>query len=205
MITTNAEFYFEQDINGDEILKHLEKVARICYKSENKISDATAKEFVKRLITSEHETMIEHYSITVRIVCDRGVSHEIVRHRIASYAQESTVNCNYSKEKFRNSITVIKPIFWEDGSECMRVWETAMCEAEKAYMKLIELGAEPKHARSVLPNSLKTELLVTMNLRGWRNFFKQRTSESNHPQMLELTIPLLAAFKEKIPVVFDDL
>jgi len=152
-----------------------------------------------------HESVIEHEKVTVRVICDRGISHEIVRHRIASYTQESTRFCNYSKGRFGNEITVIKPCFWDDGSKEYKIWRDAMENAERAYMELIKLGAKPEEARSVLPNSLKTEIVITMNLREWRHFFKLRTSKRAHPQMREVATSLLQAFKERIPVIFDDI
>src|SRR3990170_5988159 len=191
------------------ILKRLELVGRTCYKSEDKITDDSCIEFVKKIISSGHETVIEHEKITVRVICDRGVTHEIVRHRIASYSQESTRYCNYSKDKFGNEITVIEPCFWNSGGEPdnskRAIWEESMRSAEKAYFKLIELGASPQEARSVLPNSLKTEIVMTMNLREWRHFFKLRTAETAHPQMREIARPLLDEFKKQIPVIFDDI
>lgn len=205
MLKVAPGFQFETEIDGMEILKQIERIGRTCYKSEDRITDDSAVKFVKMLVDNGHEAMIEHAYVSVRIICDRGVSHEIVRHRMASYAQESTRYCNYSKDKFGNEITVIEPNFWADKPECKEVWEKAMKQAEEAYMKLIELGATPQEARSVLPNSLKTEIVVTMNLREWRHFFKLRTDKTAHPQIREIAVPLLKAFKEKIPVVFDDI
>jgi thymidylate synthase (FAD) len=156
-----------------------------------------------------HESVIEHEKITVRIICDRGVTHEIVRHRIASYSQESTRYCNYSDNKFGKEITVIEPCFWDKDSKKDKIkydtWKEALIKAEEAYLKLIELGATPQEARSVLPNSLKTEIVVTMNIREWRHFFKLRTSKAAHPQMQEIARPILDEFKKLIPILFDDI
>lgn len=200
-------FVIEDEINGIDILKKIEKSGRTCYKSEEKITKDSAKEFIRKIIASGHESVIEHEKVTVRLICDRGVTHEIVRHRIASYSQESTRYCNYSKDKFRNEITVIEPFFWKTdiNKEKYAVWKKSMEDAEKAYFKLLELGASPQEARSVLPNSLKTEIVITMNLREWRHFFKLRTSPAAHPQMRESTKPLLDEFKKRIPVIFDDI
>jgi len=199
----------EERIDGDALLQKIEKAGRTCYKSEEKITTDSAKAFVKKIISSGHETVIEHEKVTVRVICDRGVTHEIVRHRIASYSQESTRYCNYSKDKFGSEITVIEPCFWNSGGEPdnskRAIWEESMRSAEKAYFKLIELGASPQEARSVLPNSLKTEIVMTMNLREWRHFFKLRTAETAHPQMREIARPLLDEFKKQIPVIFDDI
>lgn len=200
-------------INRKEILKTLETAGRTCYKSEDKITEDSASKFVKTLIKSGHEAMIEHYNMTIKFVCDRGVSHEIVRHRVASYAQESTRYCNYSKDKFGNEITVIKPFFFnneqEDGigyTDMRYFYWKESCEwAEEYYFKLLELGATPQEARSVLPNSLKTEIVVTMNLRELRHFLRLRTAKAAHPQMREITIPLLNELREELPEVFGDI
>lgn len=204
-----ASFIIEDSFDGNAIINKIEKAGRICYKSEEKITADSAKIFLKKLIETGHESVIEHEKITVRVICDRGITHEIVRHRMASYSQESTRYCNYSKSKFGNEITVIEPCFWKSGSaEDMRkyeVWKRLMEESEKTYIKLIELGATPQEARSVLPNSLKTEIVMTMNLREWRHFFKLRTSNAAHPQMREIARPLLDEFKKQIPVIFDDI
>ena len=202
-------FEIEDRIDGMETLKKIEKAGRTCYKSEERITDDSCKAFVKRLIESGHHSVLEHEKVTVRVICDRGVSHEIVRHRIASYSQESTRYCNYSKGKFGSEITVIEPCFWNtDSKEDRRkreIWENTMRLIEKAYMELISLGASAQEARSILPNSLKTEIVMTMNLREWRHFFNLRTSRAAHPQMREIAIPLLEEFKRRIPVVFDDI
>jgi thymidylate synthase (FAD) len=205
----SPHFIIETPIDGEYILKQIEKAGRTAYKTEYKITTDSAKKFVKKILDMGHESVIEHYNITVRVICDRGVTHEIVRHRIASYTQESTRYCNYSKGKFGEEITVIKPCFWNSGVEKDKkkygVWEKAMMAAEKDYLELIKLGASPQEARSVLPNSLKTEIVMTMNLREWRHFFKQRTSNAAHPQMREIACPLLDEFKRQLPVIFDDI
>ena len=191
--------------DGNQILKNIEKFVRICYKSENYITDESSLSFINKIVKSGHESVIEHEKVTAKIICDRGVSHEIVRHRIASYSQESTRYCNYSNNKFGNELTFIKPFFWEDDIEKYDIWLSAMQAAEVKYLELISLGAKPEEARSVLPNSVKTEIVVTMNLREWRHFFKLRTSLRAHPQMRQIAIPLLDEFRSKIPVVFDDI
>lgn len=192
---------------GIDELKHIEKIGRVCYKSEDKITEdgESAKKFVKMLIDRGHEAMIEHSSLSVKFIVDRGVSHELVRHRIASFAQESTRYCNYSKDRFGNEITVIEPCFFEKGSDKYVDWKSAMMIAESHYFELIEKGATPQEARTVLPNSLKTEITMTANYREWRNFFKLRTAQAAHPQMREVTVPLLNELKTLIPVIFDDI
>jgi len=202
-------------INGEEILQTLEKVARTCYKSEDKITNESARKLVKDLISRGHAAMIEFFDITVKFVCDRGVSHELVRHRLADFAQESTRYCDYSKDKFDKQITFIIPCWFEkyenlgykqqDPPEDFDIWHNQMEESERAYNELIKFGWQPQQARSVLPNSLKTEINMKMNLRSWRNFFKLRTAIAAHPQMRELTRPLLDELKSKIPIIFDDI
>lgn len=189
--------------NGIEILKAIEIAGRTCYKSEDKISEESAPNFVSMLITRGHEAMIEHQSISIRFICDRGVSHEIVRHRIAAYAQESTRYCNYAKDKFGSEITVIEP---PELNERQRAhWYNACRAAETLYFCMLDDGCSPQIARSVLPNSLKTEIVVTMNLREWRHFFKLRTAKAAHPQMREVAIMALDSMKTLIPVVFEDI
>ena len=192
---------------GMQELQHIEKIARVCYKSENLITEdgESAKKMVKMLINRDHTAMIEHSMLSVKFIVDRGVSHEIVRHRISSFAQESTRYCNYSKDKFGNELTFIKPCFWEKGSLEYQKWEQAMQMIEDTYNEMIAMGAKPQEARSILPNSLKTELIVTMDLREWRHFFRLRTAERAHPQMREVVGMLLEEMKGKIDVLFDDL
>ena len=179
-------------LNGEEILKKIERVARVCYKSEDKIGEGTAEKMVKALVKSKHEAMLEHFSFSVKFIVDRGVSHELVRHRVASFAQESTRYCNYGHEGV---------LEWRNWEEAVRV-----CECQ--YLKLLEDGWKPQEARAVLPNSLKTEVVMTANLREWRHFFNLRACGATgkpHPQMLEVAVPLLKEIKSLIPVVFDDL
>lgn len=191
--------------DGREVLRHLELCGRVCYKSEGAISEGSDERLIRYMLSRGHESPIEHFSVSVRIICDRGVSHEWVRHRLASYSQESTRYCNYAQDKFGGELTFIKPYFAEPGSALYSAWEKAMLEAERAYFELIGLGAKPEDARSVLPNSLKTEFICTMNLREWRHFFSLRCAPSAHPAMRELAVPLLAEFKRMIPAVFEEL
>ena len=196
------------DFDGQKILEKIEQIARTCYKSEGKIQEGSAAKMVASLIKSGHEAMLEHASVTVKFVVDRGISHELVRHRLASFAQESTRYCNYSKDDFGSEITFIIPEYLEYKSEGWNIWKESMKQTEDAYFKMLDFGLSPQQARAVLPNSLKTEVVMTANLREWRHFFKLRalgTTGKPHPQMLEVTVPLLEDFKQMIPVVFDDL
>jgi len=205
MRTIEPSFEFMNTIDSKQILEYIERAGRICYKSEDMITHNSSREFIQKILQSGHESVIEHEKITVKIICDRGVSHEIVRHRIASYSQESTRYCNYSKDKFGNELTLIRPFFWNKDPEKYVIWQETMQTIENNYNKLISMGAQPEEARSILPNSLKTEIVVTMNLREWRHFFKLRTSARAHPQMREITIPMLKRFKEEISIIFDDI
>jgi len=194
-------------------LQRIEEAGRTCYKSESRITKDSAEKFVRMILKRGHESVLEHAVASMRFICDRGVTHELVRHRIASYSQESTRYCNYSGK----DIEFIKPIFWSDemreGSEHgltyindkYAFWEAAMEDSEKAYNYLIEQGATPQEARSVLPNSLKTEIVVTMNFREWRHFFKLRCAKTAHPQMQEVANMALEIFKKEVPVIVEDI
>lgn len=210
-------YRIEDEVNGDEILKKLERASRTCYKSENKINADSAKRLISMIISKGHESCLEHEKLTIRMVTDRGVTHEIVRHRIASYSQESTRYCNYGNAK---EITVVLPsVFYDIHEKYSKVehsltdsiswryfyWLSACEKAEDSYLKMIEAGAAPQEARSVLPNSLKTEIVVTMNFRELRHFLRLRTSKAAHPDMRALVIPLFKELKEKIPIIFDDI
>lgn len=205
MRVIKAGFHILSSVDGQKILKSIEEAGRVCYKSEDKITENSAQKFVAGIIKRDHEAVLEHEAIRVKFIVDRGVSHEIVRHRLAAYCQESTRYCNYSKGQFGEEITVIKPCFWDEDSDLMRDWESAMRIAENHYLALLHRGASPQEARSVLPNSLKTEVVMTANLREWRHFFKLRTAPAAHPQMREVAIALLKEFQKLVPVVFDDI
>lgn len=201
----NASYEILTPITGEE-LKAIERAGRTCYKSEKNITEDSAKEFVKKLIKNDHEAMLEHSSLCVKFICDRGVSHELVRHRLASFAQESTRYCNYGKD---GELTFIKPCFFDDlRGDDYELWRTAISVAEDVYLTMIRNGCTPQEARSVLPNSIKTEVIMTANYREWRHFFNLRAARATgpaHPQMEELTVPLLNEIATKIPVVFDDI
>lgn len=194
--------------SGVKELQQIERVARVCYKSEDKIvpDGSSAKKLVGFLVKQGHEAMLEHSQLSVLFTCDRGVANELTRHRIASFAQESTRYCNYSKDKFGSEIQVIMPTFIKNADEPTRIaWTESMYAIEKQYMQLLEHGFRPEQARCVLPLCLKTEIVVTANLREWRNIFKLRTPVAAHPQMRELMCPLLKELQKKIPVIFDDI
>lgn len=205
MKIVNASVEIMSPIDSQQILHNLELVGRTCYKSEHLMSESTAEGFVRRLIARGHEAILEHQSIQVRFICDRGVSHEIVRHRMASYAQESTRYCNYQNDQFGGEVTVIRPCFLEKDTSAWREWEWTMHRAECAYFTLLDIGLTPQEARTVLPNSLKTEVVMTANLREWRHFLRLRTAKAAHPQMREVAVMLLNQLKEQLPVIFEDI
>ena len=206
IIKPSVEILFPE--TGEGFLHAIERAGRVCYKSEEKMGPGTDVEFVKKMLHLGHHAMIEHApSISMKFICDRGVSHEIVRHRLFSFAQESTRYCNYSNEKHGEEITVIEPCFWdyrEDyPSGIYDIWRCAMGAAEATYFMLLEKGATPQEARSVLPNSLKTEIIVTGNARQWRHFFMLRTAKEAHPQMQEVAKMALEQIQRRIPIIFD--
>lgn len=219
MISIKASYEILTQIDGVKELQHIERIGRVCYKSEDKITEdgESARKFVKMLIKNGHEAMIEHSSLSVKFTVDRGVSHELVRHRIASFAQESTRYCNYSNDKFSNECTFIdlgpgifldtkmRNMTAEQIEAILSEWENACEDAERHYLKILELGATPQIARSVLPNSTKTEITITANFREWRNFFKLRIPKTAHPQMREVTMPLLKELQVMLPDVFGDI
>ena len=168
------------------------------------MGDTFNPRFLQSILSRGHESVIEHEKVTVLFVVDRGISHEIVRHRICSYSQESTRYCNYSQDKFGREITLIEPFFLQ-GQERYALWQQACQAAEDCYIKMLDKGCSPQEARSVLPNSLKTELAVTFNMREWRHFFQLRCAVPAHPQMRQVAIPLLLLFQEKSPVLFNDI
>lgn len=217
----NASYEILTPIRDDE-LKGIERAGRTCYKSEAKITEESAQKFVKQLIDRGHLAMLEHSFLSVKFVCDRGVSHELVRHRLASFAQESTRYCNYSQDRFGRELTFVWPCFFGEMPETEEDWDRilytekgpvadwyrAISHAESHYFSLLDWGCTPQEARSVLPNSIKTEVVMTANYREWRHFFSLRAARATgpaHPQMEELAIPLLMEVSDKIPEVFDDI
>ncbi len=215
MILVKPSFQILTSINGNCILMALEAAGRTCYKSENRITPGSAINFIEAIIARGHESVLEHESISVRIICDRGVSHEIVRHRLCAFSQESTRYCNYS-----GGVTFVIPPWldiepgeYDSIIDCTDIQKDEVkyffmysCQqAEMVYRELLHAGQTPQQARSVLPNSLKTEIVMTANLREWRHIFKLRTAKSAHPQMREIMVPLLEEMKAQLPIIFDDI
>jgi len=184
------------NIDELDILTKLELSGRTAYKSEDKITKGSAEKFIRGIIKSGHESVLEHVNITVKFVCDRGVTHELVRHRIASYTQESTRYCNYSKK----GVTFIRPPWGFDEVD-LKFLETV----EAQYNHKIRAGQTPQQARAYLPNCLKTEIVTTMNIREYRHLLKLRCSRDAHPQMRQLMFMLLEEFHSRLPVIFGDI
>lgn len=203
IVAPSAEIVAMED--GADLLRRIEAAGRTCYKSEDRITPDSAAAFVERILKSGHHSVLEHASCTVRFVCDRGVSHELVRHRLASYSQESTRYANYSKERFGGEIAVIRPPFWPEDSPEFALWREAMLAAERAYLALTGRGVPAQEARSVLPTCLKTEVVVTANIREWRHIFSLRCAPAAHPQIRGIMLPLLAEMHARVPVLFADL
>jgi len=185
----------------EEILQKIEAAGRTCYKSEGRATPESAAKFVEGLVARGHLSVLEHVSLTVRLVCDRGISHELVRHRIASYSQESTRYCNYGKA---DEISVILPgDVPEDYTDpTFTWWRDSVQSSERSYLALLKLGKSPQVARSVLPTCLKTEVVMTANLREWRLIMEQRTVDAAHPDMCRLMRPLLRELRRSLPEVF---
>jgi thymidylate synthase (FAD) len=183
-----------------EPLKNIERAGRTCYKSEDKITDDSAVKFCNMIYQRGHESVVEHACASFKIICDRGVSHEIVRHRIASYSQESTRYCNYSKDKFGSEISVIEP---PDLTPYQReLWKGAMAVIENVYLGMITDKVSPQIARSVLPNCLKTELVMTANFREWQHFIKLRTDPAAHPQIRPIAEAIRVELEKHVPSIF---
>ena len=181
-----------------DLLQDIERIGRVCYKSEHRITSSSAAPFVRSIIERGHESVLEHISITVRFVTDRAIANELVRHRIAAYSQESTRYCNY-----KDKIEFIYPKNVSDGQ--LQLIMQACAYAEATYQALIANGATPEIARDVLPLCTKTELIATYNLREWRHILRLRTDKAAHPKMRELMQTLLQFFQGLVPIIFDDI
>lgn len=214
-VTFSRTWLLTPEFIVDEAYKMIEQAARTCYKSEGAICEGSAEKMVRKLLSLNHGAMLEHADLSMRIVCDRGVSHEIVRHRIASYAQESTRYCNYGSDKFGNEVTYVNilPGLEIEGritdsaalEAILQEWRVACEDAERHYLRMLQLGCSPQMARSVLNNSTKTEIVVKMNLREWRHFLSLRNSPAAHPQMREIAGQVMSIFKDRLPVIVADL
>lgn len=205
IIEPNVEIL--SNINGNEILKHLELCARNCYKSENNITEDTtsAIKMINKLIELDHTAMLEHFNITIKLLCDVGTYKDLTRHRHCSFAIESTRYCNYSKGKFGNEISVIKPCNMDENSGIYHTWLKAMNDMERAYMQMAEIGATPDQLRMILPHSTAASVILTANIREFRHIFQLRCAKQAHPSVRQIMLLTLNEFHNKIPVLFDDL
>jgi thymidylate synthase (FAD) len=203
IVEPSVEVIFWAPEDSGTLEEGIEKAARTCYKSEGKIGEGTADKLIRKLRKSGHHAMLEFGYIMARIIADRGLSHELVRHRLASFAQESTRYCNYNSERFDSEISVIEPpgLTWQQRDE----WHIAMDDAERHYMTLMKIGAKPQIARSVLPIGLKTEIVIGANPREWRHIFKMRCDKHAHPIIRSIMIEILLQCRDKYPAIFDDL
>ena len=188
------------DIDHHKILGNIERAGRTCYQSADKITPDSSEAFAKKLLTMGHHSVIEHESVSVKFITDRGITHELVRHRLCSFSQESSRYVKYDNIEF------IRPVWWRNWSEAeQNIWMHAMIGAEANYRDLIRVGSRPEQARAVLPNSTKTEIVMTANLREWRHVLDLRCSKKAHPQMRMLMLGLLDDLNYGIPVIFEDL
>jgi len=185
-------------------LQLIELAGRTAYKSEDRITDNSAKEFASMITKRGHEAVLEHSFMSVKFITDRGVSHELVRHRLCSFTQESTRYCNYSKDKFDNQLTFIWPVWYEQEETASAIWLKSICQSEIDYLVMLEHGWNPQQARSILPNSLKTEIVVSCNFRELKHIFQLRAiSKAAHPQMRNLMIPLYNYCRKELPEIFE--
>ena len=211
MKVVKAGFKYLAPFDGVELLKTCERAGRLCYQSTNKITDTSYEPFIHRIIKSGHTSVLEHASIGVILTIDRGVTHELVRHRTGiAYSMESTRYNSYDNDKFDGELTVVRPVFWsDDRSESDKdnytTWLAAMEAAERLYLRLLKNGSSAQEARGALPHSIKADIAVTANLREWRHIFALRCDKAAQPQMREIMLLLLEDFYKRVPVAFDDL
>lgn len=186
---------------GIRLLQKIEWCGRISHRSEDAQTEESWEKFIRGVVLSHGDwSIVEHASVTVDAVVDRGISHEWVRHRIGAYTQESTRFVNYEKKM---PASFVEP---PGLSPCQsQLWFDAISSSEHHYQSLIHAGCAPQIARSAFPNALASRIIITYNLRNWRHFLLLRTTREAHPQMRQVTIPLLREFQEKIPVLFEDI
>ena len=188
----------------DNPLELIELAGRVCYKSEDRIDEESHKRFIRMIMKNHHESVIEHSLLTVRFIINRAIANELIRHRIASYSQESTRYVSYNKDKFNNQISVIKPMDFGENHVAEFAWRRSCEEAERSYLQMLENGTQPQIARDVLPLCLKTEIVMSANFREWKYVFKMRCDKSAHPQMRELMISLREECRNRIPIIFEE-
>jgi thymidylate synthase (FAD) len=190
---------------GVQMLQHIERMARISHRSEDKQTLDTWQKFIPAVVTQHGDwSVVEHASATVIFRMDRAICMEMVRHRLFSYTMESTRFVN-GRKSYPNGLEFILPIEMY-GDLKARTWaENSFRHCEIEYLNLLDREVRPQEARSVLPNALAATIAVTGNLRNWRHFFLMRTSKETHPDFRRVTIPLLDKFKTRVPILFDDI
>lgn len=206
------------EIEGQVMLQNIELYGRVSHRSEDLQTESSWERFIQSVVLTHGDwSIVEHCSATVEFLVDRGITHEIVRHRHFSYTQESTRFVNYTKEghppQFVDpfSSAPVDPDPAGDEAEDRLVarnrneWEAAILDAESRYKGLLQGGASPQIARSVLPNALASKIIMTGTLRAWRHFLIMRTTREAHPQMRQVAVPLLAQFKKRVPLLYDDI
>jgi len=213
-------FEYIEPVDGVAMCKLIEKAGRECWKSGDKITEDSYKDFIRMILQAGHLSVIEHCKITVKVTTSRDISHQLVRHRISSYSQTSQRYVNYAKKglefvlplafaniKISNNNSAIAASDYSDDNqrEAFKAWLLALQVAERSYNRMIELGLKPQTARSVLPNAAATTIVITNNLRQWRHFFEERCSTAAQPEMQELAKAILKSFALGVPIIFDDL
>lgn len=207
MKIVDPSFRFIHALPREEAYRIISEAMSNCYRAELNATPKTPQEMVEKAIRIGHYSVVEHVSVSVDIICDRGVTHELVRHRLASYSQESTRYCNYSGEKFGRELTFIYPS-WTHTPEAMdsrkyAIWEDALRIAEVRYMEMLDAGATPQEARAVLPNSLATKIAMTANLREWAHIFKLRCDLPANPDMRQVMKMIMFGMLDLYPSVFQ--
>ena len=207
MIIIDPSFTFINKPSSKAAYAVIAEAMKNCYRADLNEKPMSDADYVRRAIKIGHESVIEHVSVSVNITCDRGVSHELVRQRLASYSQESTRYCNYSNGKFGREITVIRPSWWNEENRTLLarffIWEEAMAASERSYMEMLNAGATPQEARAVLPNSLATKIAMTANFREWIHVFRLRVDTPAHPDMRRIMRPIFMGFLEEYPEIFE--
>lgn len=193
-----------EKIDGEKIMKRIEKACRTCYRSEGSITDDSYKKLIKNCITRGHESVLEHEKVTIRVYNDIGSYKDLTRHRFASFSVESTRYCSYDKDKYGNEISFINPKYIEN-KEMYEIWEKTMQEIENSYIKMKAIGATTDECRELLPHSTAAEYTMTANIREWKHILQLRTKKSVHPSVRQIMIPLLIYFKEEMPEIFEDI
>lgn len=194
---------YVEEYDGKQIMKRIERACRICYRSEDKMTDTSYQNLLKNCINRGHESVIEHEKISVLLVGDIGTYKDLTRHRIASFSVESTRYCNYGKDKFGNELKFMKPVHITEGTEEYKIWEECMKNIEKSYIQMSKLGALPDQLRMLLPHSTASQYVLTANIREWRHILSLRCSSHTHPAIRQLLIPLLLKFKKDMPELFE--